>query len=154
MTYFDDYGAMTPSIIDQLSIDAVKIFPLTLGVFLKNDKTIMGDIMTFLGIQGGFPFPENGAALEVSLPGEKGTKWIDAVAKILDIGVVTHDQLESLIGRLSFSQTSIFGRFGRPMMTHLYTKLNAKRPHPVLTTKEIRILQWWRTALGNLPPAR
>ena len=66
------------------------------------------------------------------------------------MGVITHDQLESLIGRLSFSQTSIFGRFGRPMMTQLYNKLNARRYHPILSTNEIRIPQWWRTALINL----
>ena len=150
MTYFDDYGAMTPSVINQLALGTVKIFLLTLGVFLKNDKTKLGDIMTFLGIQGGFPSPANGMTLEVPLPADKKTKWVDAITRILDIGVITHDQLESLIGRLSFSQTSIFGRFGRPMMTHLYTKLNAIRYHPVLTTKEVRILQRWRTSIANL----
>ena len=150
VTYFDDYGAMTPDVINKLALDTTKIFLLTLGVFLKDDKTKLGSTMTFLGVQGIFPSPTNGMTLEVSLPADKKQKWADAITRILDLGVITHDQLESLIGRLSFSQTSIFGRFGRPMLTHLYTKLNAHRYHPVLETKEIRILQWWRTSLLNL----
>ena len=123
---------------------------MTLCVFPKNDETKLGNVLTFLGIQGDFPSPKNGMALEVSLPEDKKTNWADPIAKILDLCVITHDQLESLIGRLSFSQTSIFGRFGRPMMTHLYTKLNTFRYHPILNTKEVRILQWWGTSLANL----
>ena len=150
VTYFDDYGSMTPKEIDQLTLNTVKIFMITIGVFLKDDKTKLGDVMTFLGIQGSFPSPSNGMTLEVSLPEDKKKKWVDMITQIIDLGIITHDQLESLIGRLSFSQTSIFGRFGRPMMTQLYNKLNARRFHPVLSTNEIRILQWWRTALTNL----
>ena len=150
VTYFDDYGAMTPDELNKLALDTTKVFLLTLGVFLKDDKTKLGSTMTFLGVQGIFPSPTNGMTLEVSLPTDKRQKWADAIARILNLGVITHDQLEPLIGRLSFSQTSIFGRFGRPMLTHLYTKLNAHRYHPVLETKEIRTLQWRRTSLLNL----
>ena len=38
-------------------------------------------------------------------------------------GRIPHNELESLTGRLSFPQTSIFGRLGRAMMHPIYRKL-------------------------------
>ena len=42
VTYFDDMGSLSPSEINKISIGAVKIFHIALGVFLKKDKTGLG----------------------------------------------------------------------------------------------------------------
>ena len=74
----------------------------------------------------------------------------DAITKILDLCVITHDQLIPLGGRLSFSLTSLFGRFGGPMVAQLYSQLNATRSHPSLSGKETMLLQWWTAELQNM----
>ena len=74
------------------------------------------------------------------------------IDRVLELGVVTHSQLDPLVGRLSFLQTSIFGRVGRPMIPPLYIKLNAANYRPALSDREIMALHWWVTALPNLRP--
>ena len=88
--------------------------------------------------------------LEVSLPADKASRWVSMIDEILKLGTVTRDQLESLIGRLSFPQTSIFGRFGRPMLSPLYGLLNSPSFRPLLSTRATRALQWWKVALSPL----
>ena len=150
VAYFDDLGDPAPTDLAQPALGAVKIFLPTLGISLNARKTGMGELTTFLGIEWKFPNPSNGMTLALALPLGKKTRWTDAINKIIKLGVVTHDQLESLAGRLSFSQTSVFGRFGRPMLTPLYNKLNTTTSHPLLTEKETMVLQWWATALHNM----
>ena len=150
VSYFDDLGAQTPSEMAQPALDTIKIFLMTLGIFLKHSKTGLGEIMIFFGLEGSFPNPHNDMTLSIALPEEKKTKWAAAINKIIQLGTITRDQLESLIGRLSFPQTSVFGRFGRPMMAILHQKHNARTFHPLLSEREVRTLQWWVTALTNL----
>ena len=85
--------------------------------------------MISLGLNGSFPGPDNGMALEISLTAEKKEKWINAIHEYLTLWVITREQLDSLIGKLSFSQTAIFGRVGRPLLSAFYQKLNARRYH-------------------------
>lgn len=65
-------------------------------------------------------------------------------------GAITRDQLGRSIGRLSFSKTSLFGRRGRPVMSPLHIKLNTHFYHPLLTEREVRVLQWRVAARQNL----
>ena len=112
----------------------------------------MGKLLTFLGLQGSSPQPSNDMRLTITLPIEKRRNWAITIEMILEVGAVTRGQLESLIGRLSFPQTSIFGRFGRPMLSPLIIKLRTTNYHPLLSDRETRILQWWKVALTNPPP--
>lgn len=112
----------------------------------------MCHVRTFLGLEGSFPFPQSGMTLSIDHPLVKRVNWARMIDNILELGVATHSQLESLIGRLSFSQTSIFGRFGRPMISPLYVNLDTLHYHPILSDREIRVLQWWKTAITNLEP--
>ena len=103
--------------------------------------------MAFLGILGSLPCPENEMALEISPSDEKREKWGRLIKSYIELGVITREQLGSSVGKLSFPQTSIFGRFGIPLLCPLYQKLNAPKYHPLLSGREIRAPQWWAAAL-------
>ena len=111
VAYFDDLGSMPPSEIEQLALNTAELFLIALGVFPKKDKAGLGREMTSLGLLGSFPGPENEMTLETSLPDDKKRPWAEMILRILRTGAISRDDLESLIWRLSFSQTSLFGRF-------------------------------------------
>ena len=57
---------------------------------------------------------------------EKASRWIDALKLFLRQGRVGNRDLESLIGKIDFSQTCLFGKFARSQMRALYLKLHRK----------------------------
>ena len=89
--------------------------------------------------------------LSIRLPKKKAAMWAMSIAAHTSSGRISHADLESVIGRLSFAQTSVFGRIGRAMLSPLYTKLRAKSYDPTLDLKELTTLRWWVVALGQLP---
>ena len=151
ISYFDDMGSMTPSELAHPALTTLKEFLPLLLVFLNPKKTAIGggDVI-FLGLLGLFPNPRRDMTLSIILPGGKKTKWVAAIKATLGEGAVSRDLLDPLVGRLSFPQTSLFGRFGRPMMTPLHTKANTLHYKPTLSEREIRTLQWRASALSNL----
>ena len=126
-------------------------FCALLGIRLKAEKTDVGRNITFLGLSGSFTGPETDMSLRIDLPALKKRKWSSPIRQTLRSGSITHDQIESLTGRLSFSQTSIFGRFGRAMMQPIHRKLYAPYYSPDLTPDGRLTLEWWG---GLLPRAR
>ena len=150
IAYFDDYGAFCPETIGQPALETVDTFFNMMGALINKKKTDIGRKVTFLGLRGDFPRPDNGMTLEISLPLEKAKTWSAMIQKIIDLGVVGQKELESIIGRLSFTLTSIFGRFGRAMLAPLYAKNNAPYYHPLLSDRERNVLTWWVTTLNNL----
>ena len=153
VSYYDDLGAPIPSDLGDLALTTTQEFLRLVAVFLNTKKTDMGEEVAFLGLLGRFPNPGNDMTLSIALPEDKKTNWATIIDKIPTLGVVQHSQLESLIGKLSFSQTSIFGRFGRPMLTPLQIKLNARHFRTLLSDREIRIPQWWASGLKGMGPA-
>ena len=101
----------------------------------------------FLGLECEFPKPANDIAIEARLHREKETRWVKMTTEILKTGAKSGGPLESVMGRLSFSQTSIFGRFGRPMLSPLYGVLNSPSSHTLRSARVIRSLQWWEVAM-------
>ena len=93
-----------------------------------------------------FPSPANGMALALSLSPDKVEKWTRRLKEILALWTITRQEAESLIGKLSFSQTSIFGRIGRSMMAPPHGMHNSPQFHPLLPERARRALQWWATA--------
>ena len=67
-------------------------------------------------------------------------------------GSIPHKKLESLTGRLSYSQTSIFGRFGRAMMQPLYRKCYADYYDPDISGQMILNFQWWADIVRHAKP--
>ena len=150
--YFDDFGALVPANVGRLALRTFEQFCNSLGITLKKTKTDRGKRIIFLGLQGDFPSPGNKMLLSIDLPTVKATTWCNTILSILSRGVISHDELESLIGRLSFTQTSVFGRIGRGMLAPLYAKLRSVPYHAALSDKESMTLSWWTAALPNMEP--
>ena len=105
-----------------------------------------------LGDMGGFPSPASNMLLSVDLPDAKKVSWIARIEQFTQAGQIGHKELESLTGRLSFSQTSIFGRFGRATTQPLYRKVNAGRYQPALSDSDIWILRLRTGLLRSIRP--
>ena len=84
----------------------------------------------FIGLQGDFPTPANEMLLRITLPEEKESAWTSITQRVLSAGFISHAKLESIIGRLSLTQTSVFGGIGRGAMAPLYAKLLADPYRP------------------------
>ena len=152
LSYFDDFGSLVPSEALGQSLEAFMAFCQLLGLKLKDSKTEKGPALTFLGIFGEFPGPHNDMSSTISLPREKALRWGAKLQGYVAQRTIRHKDLESVIGELSFTQTSVMGRVGRAMMTSLYQKLNAKFYCADLTDRELTTLNWWSVALLNLTP--
>ena len=150
--YFDDFGALVPSKLAPLALKTFERFCDILGIQLKVSKTECSNSLVFLGMKGTFPKPTNGMLLHIELPREKAATWIGLINRIITAGEVSHMELESIIGKLSFTQTSVFGRIGRGMMAPLYAKLKTFPYHQSLSVKELTTLRWWTVALDHMKP--
>ena len=151
-SYYDDFGAYTPSIIKDQALRAFELFSETQGADLNRDKSKVKDSIKFLGLKGDFPHLASGMLLRIYLPQSKVKAWSESISDVISKGSIGHKPLESLIGKLSFTQTSIFGRFGRTPLRFLQTKLHRRPFEGTLTEEEIDILQWRIASLGASIP--
>ena len=150
--YFDDFGSMTPEELMEIALRTLLRFCATLGIKMKDSKTLAGRLITFLGLNGYFPGPGNNMSLKITLPPEKVLRWCDLLKQYIKQGAIPEKELESLIGKLSFSQTSVFGRMGRAMMSTLYQKQNAKPYQKKLTNRDLYTFRWWIETYNWLNP--
>ena len=121
--------------------------------FALNDiKTDAGKKVTCLGLVGPFPDPPNGMLLSIDVTDVKKEGRASRIGEFLVIERIPHKDLESLTGRLSFSQTSIFGRFGRALIRPLYRKLYGYYYDGSISGPGRIILQWWSGLLKALRP--
>ena len=88
----------------------------------------------------------------MTLTEAKATKWAEQIKQVLKEGEIKHTEIEGLIGKLSFSQTMMFGGFARSMMKPLYRKLYAHHYSTSLSECDRRVLIWWMTTLRTLDP--
>ena len=134
-------------------MDAFNEFFDIFGLELKREKSAIGTSNIFLGLSAQFPSPENSMTLSLSLSPDKAAKWSDSILAIIEAQLISHAALESLIGRLSFAQTAVFGRFARAMLKPLYAKLYAPRFTSTISPALARNLSWRATTL-KLPHPR
>ena len=85
----------------------------------------------------------NGRALELTLQ-KKILKLAEGIRQISALGVISRQATESIVWKISFSQTSIVGRIGRSMMAPVYGKLNAPFFRPLHAGRER--CTFWRRA--------
>ena len=85
--------------------------------------------------------------LRIDLTPEMKQLWADRIRFCINNGRVQAKEMESLTGRLSFSQTSAFGRYGRAMMHRLYRKANSAFFGARLSALDVRRLEWWEGVL-------
>ena len=121
--YFDDFGSLVPDIIKLAGLRVFLGFTTVPGAMTKDDKSQVDRALTFLGLRGEFPSPDNDILLIISLPEPKKEKWANITHEFASKGAISHKDLGKLIGGLSFTQTSVFGRFGRTLLRPLHDKL-------------------------------
>ena len=152
LSYFDDFGALLPAEIAKQGLLTFSRMCTLLGIKLKLQKSEVGPAITFLGLLGTFPSKEGGMDLTVSLPQDKAAKWAADITQYQAKGIITHPELEKLIGKLCFSQTCLFGKFARTQLRCLYRKLYAPKYKAALSKHENLTLSWWIDVLLNLTP--
>ena len=152
LNYFDDFGFLTPSGMAGEAMRVVSEFCQILNIRLKLPKSEFGPDLNFLGLRGIFPSIKNGMNLQVMLPEEKAEKWALIIKNIIEQRTVSATELESLIGKLGFSQTQLFGKFSRAMFRDLYRKLNRKSHTPQISTGEQETLKWWLLYIRLIQP--
>ena len=150
--YIDDFGALCRTELLAEARVAFRILCNAIGVELKSSKADAGNSITFLGLKGTFPSTANIGQLLVSLPPEKAEKWAKLIDAVVSTGSINHSTLEKLIGKISFSQTAIFGKFARTMISPLHHKLHAKSYRERISIQEKRVFQWWAATLRSLKP--
>ena len=80
------------------------------------------------------------------------SKWIDTIELFLEKGRVGQKDLESLIGKLGFSESRIIGKFARCQLRAMYLKLHRNWPKPTVAEWEVLIPRWWISALQTVSP--
>ena len=87
--------------------------------------------------------------LRIRLPTENVEKWPAITLSRAKEGRISPNDLERLIGNLSFTQTSVFGRFRRTVLKPLYDKPDEKPYSEILTKRQIPILLRRVRSLGE-----
>ena len=134
--YFGDFGAIIPYELSRDAIEAFVEFCATLGIHLETKKAEVGRREYFWGIRGTFPRPEDGMARAIKLPPSNAKTSTATLERIIETRPIARKDLESVIGRLSFTRTSVFGRIGRSMRAPLYKKLHMGKYIPALSLIE------------------
>ena len=150
--YFDDFGFFVSANDADSAMNAFNEFFDIIGFELKREKSAIGQVNTFLGLTAHFPNPSNDMKLSLTLSPDKAEKWSDSIIQIIEERQISHARLESLIGRLAFAQTAVFGRFARAMLKPLYAKLYSPRYFAPISQSVLRNLSWWAASLSSLRP--
>ena len=131
LCFFDDFGSITQAELGEKALATFTSFCSKLGIRLKPAKSEWGHRITFLGREGSFPCKANNCKLSVSLTDEKARKWADEVSGYGRNRSISSPELEKLIGKLSFSQANLFGKFARTQLPPLYKKFYSRDPPPL-----------------------
>ena len=148
--YFDDYAFMAPKPIQTLALNTFKDFSSIIGTILQDRKCSIDSTNTFLGLKGVMPSKKSGMKLSISLDREKSERWIELISGFIKAGSIDHTSLDKLIGKLSFAQTNVFGKFARTLAQPLYDMLHAHPFEEILSEELIINLEWWRNALSSV----
>ena len=138
--------------LDPKALQVFSPFCSILGIQLKGKKSEVGWRIAFLGRRGWFPPKENGYTLHISLPGEKRASREALLADFIARRSISTHELEKLIGRLSFSQPLLFGKFARTQLRPMYQKLYRRVYNARLTTAELAAVRWWGRVIRPFPP--
>ena len=140
--FFGDFAALIPRLLWAKSLAVFTSFCDILGIRLKPGKSEVGSRIAFIGLRGWFPRRENDLALHISLPGGKRAAWAALLDDFIRTRSIKRQELEKLIGRLSFSQTLLFGKFARTQLLPLYQELNRRVYKARLTDAETAVFSW------------
>ena len=137
-----------PRSIAKTGIRPFRRFSAIIHFSINDIKTKVGAMVISLALEGPFPDHSDGMLLPADLTDDKKRNWETRIEEFLRYGRITQKVLESLTARLSFSQTSIFGRFGRATTHPLSRKLYIfYYDNPISDVDRITIE--WRMGLLN-----
>lgn len=138
--YLDDFFAILTTQTEAERYEAFFLqLCLELGVHIKDEKSLHDKIAEFLGIE------LDSIAMEARLPPAKLKKAQDWVEKALAQRTISRENLQSLLGFLSFAAKVVVP--GRAFLRRLFTALQEfKRVYHI--SAEIRAdLHWWASFL-------
>ena len=103
VSFFADFAAIMKRLLVDSVLCAFSEFRSLLGIKLEESKSEAGPDVTFLGLRASFPSHSGDCELSVRLGETKRTTaWIALVGHFLKTESISHQELEKLIGRLSF----------------------------------------------------
>ena len=152
VSYVDDFAALLPAELAQGALEIFTRFCDLLGIRLKRAKSEVGPSVTFLGLMGSFPSQATNFRTGITLPREKAAARADIINAFSKARNIPFQQLEKLIGKLSFSQTQLFAKFARAQLRPLYRKLYRKVYNAKLADLESFTLRWWESTIRSLQP--
>ena len=147
--YFDDFGPLVPDLIKRAALHVFLGFTSLLWALMTDDKSHVDRAITFLGLWGELPCPDNDMIHTISLHGPKKGNWAYITIGWASKGASPHKDLGELIGKLSFTQTSVFSRFGRALLMPLRDKLKVRPFAAMLSADEIDIIRWFVKLLSG-----
>ena len=152
MSYFDDLGSTEPSSLSEEGIRLLREVRVLFGANLEDRKPDLRRHIVFLRLLGRFPGPDTWMILSIILSGEKKTRRIAIIRKVLAVGRISHKDSESLTGEISLPETSICSRFGMAESQPLYRKIYAAYYHPISTGRDRIALSRWVGAFSKQQP--
>ena len=138
MHYLHDFLAVLPANSDARSYEEFFEFLCKqLGVSIKYEKNSTGQVTTFLGIE------LDTTRMIARLPLDKQKIAIQKVTFALQSRSLTYEELESLVGFLSFATKVVAP--GRAFLRHSYNALaESKRGQHIRINRKLKIdLLWW-----------
>ena len=96
-------------------------------------------------------FRQNDYALHISLPDGKRESRDSLLRDFPKKEAIAHQESEKLIGRLSFSQTLLFGKIARTQRTPLYKKIHRMLYNARLSASESAFFSWWDKVIRSPP---
>ena len=152
VAFYDDLGSHMISELTQDALSLVKEASLLLGIILNEDKCDGGNPLSFLGLLGSFPDASNSWKLSISLTTEKVQRWSSQIELFLSEGKISFTELQKLIGKLSFAQSTVFGKCARAFIRPLYSWLYSAHFSAKISTEISEILRWWIRLLRSFRP--
>ena len=150
--FFDDFAALVQLIMVDKALEVFSKFLQLVGIGLKTGKSSACNQIPFLGLLGSSPCSSNGFQLSISLTPEKREKWPGLIRTYLDRGELPHRCLDKMVGRLSFSQTALFGKFARTQLRPLCSKLQRRVYNDRLSALERDTLLWLHGVIAEFTP--
>lgn len=147
--YFDDYWGVEGGASVASGFEAFKVLNELLGFLLKPSKERSpGKEGEVLGLEVELSSPQT----RVSVSMARRAKLLQAIAGILFGGRLLPGSAGSLVGKLGFACSGIFGRVGRAALQPLYRRQHARRGSTALSRPLRSALGFFVTLLEDPPP--
>ena len=152
LSFFGDFGAIIPAEISDAALLTFSLFCSKLGIKLQIEKSEVGRMVTFLGLEGDFPCEANNFRLSVTLTKEKAKIWTNRIRTYLKTGAISPKSWGSLSGRWASPRETSSGN--SPVLSYvpIYRQLYARTYMAKLSVDAHQLLIWRADILSSLKP--